>query len=64
MFNLKNELIDMHLALSLAQLRHLYTELNDGYVKYPKELANGLLAPQIVRLEKVQMLLEKLLYDK
>lgn len=63
MSNLKNEFIDMHLALSLGQLRHLYTQLNEGHVKCPKELANNLLAPQIERLEKVQQLLEKLLNE-
>ena len=38
----------------LAQLRHAYRNLIDGAVKNQKEFANGLIAPQIRRLERLQ----------
>lgn len=37
----------------LAQLRHMYANLMAGAVKQPQKLAEGLLAPQIRRLEKL-----------
>lgn len=38
----------------LAELRHLYTQLVGGHVKDTARAANGLLAPQIRRLEAMQ----------
>ena len=38
----------------LAQLRHLYTHLNEGRVRDQPQIANGLLAPQIEKLERLQ----------
>ena len=36
-----------------GELRHLYDNLVNGYVKNPQGLANGLLSPQIQKLEKL-----------
>lgn len=41
-------------AAVLAQLRHAYHNLIDGCVIDQKEFANGLIAPQIRRLEKLR----------
>jgi hypothetical protein len=41
------------LTLAVAQLRHAYAQLAAGTVKDQKEFADGLISPQIERIEKV-----------
>jgi hypothetical protein len=42
----------MTTAQSLAQLRHLYSQMVGGHVKDPAEVARGLLSPAIAALEE------------
>jgi hypothetical protein len=41
------------LTLICGNLRHLYENIVNGYLGNPKGLANGLLSPQIQKLEKL-----------
>lgn len=41
------------LTFAVAQLRHAYVQLCEGVVGDPKEFADGLIAPQIARIETV-----------
>ena len=41
------------LSLAVASLRHAYAQLAAGAVKDQKEFADGLLSPQITRIENV-----------
>ena len=41
------------LSFAIAQLRHAYAQLAAGEVKNQKEFADGLISPQIERIEKV-----------
>ena len=45
------DLDNLSLVYAIAQLRHLYAHLVNGTFKDSKELADGLLAPQIRQLE-------------
>jgi hypothetical protein len=46
------------LRTSVAQLRHLYTRILGGHVGQHVQLANGLLAPEVRRIEKAIAKLE------
>ena len=50
----KLAMVELELTGALAQLRHAYMQLDAGTVMKQKEFANGLLAPQIRRLEKLR----------
>ena len=41
------------LSLAVASLRHAYAQLAAGAVKDQKEFADGLISPQITRIENV-----------
>lgn len=41
------------IVYATAQLRHLYENLMAGAVRQPQKLAQGLVAPQIRRLERL-----------
>ena len=41
------------LSLAVASLRHAYAQLSAGTVKDQKEFADGLISPQIARIETV-----------
>lgn len=41
------------LSLAVAQLRHAYAQLSAGAVVDQKEFADGLISPQITRIENV-----------
>lgn len=45
--------IEMELIGIIAQLRHAYMQLAAGTVKNQQMFADGLIAPQIKRLEKL-----------
>lgn len=45
-------LMEMELRHVLAQLRHAYAQLAAETVQDQKQFANGLISPQIKRLEK------------
>jgi hypothetical protein len=47
-----SSVMEMELRHVLAQLRHAYAQLAAGTVKDQKQFANGLISPQIKRLEK------------
>lgn len=42
-----------------GELRHAYVPLNNGTVTKQKQLANGLISPQIIKLERLASLLQK-----
>ena len=41
------------LSLAVAQLRHAYAQLSAGAVVDQKEFADGLISPQITRIENI-----------
>lgn len=47
-------MVDVELQGVVAQLRHAYVQLAAGAVKKQKMFADGLIAPEIRRLEKLQ----------
>lgn len=47
------------IRMALSQLRHAYAQLSAGVVKDQKQFADGLIAPQIRRLERVENDLER-----
>lgn len=53
------EVLSLGVTGITGQLRHAYKQLNDETVTDQKELANGLIAPQIARLEELVILLQK-----
>lgn len=44
---------------AIAQLRHLYSQMVGGYVRYPAEAARGLLGPAIAELERLLLSAER-----
>jgi hypothetical protein len=43
----------MNIEFALAQLRHLYSHMVNGTFNNVESLANGLLSPEISRLERL-----------
>jgi hypothetical protein len=44
---------EAEIKVVLAQLRHAYDHLVNGTAKHPQQMANGLIGPQIARLERL-----------